>query len=539
MATDEATSDDPTPSAVPTARGLTPTGPSTEATDYDLAYAELMEATPTPTGGALWRLGIPLALIAASALFAPAMALVIIGLVGLIAAHEAGHLWTARRAGVLASEYSIGIGPVLYSCRRGPTAYTLRLVPVGAFVRVIGMTAAESVPAALEDRTYRRAPLGRRLSIALGGPAANLGLCLVLMFATFTLHGTVDPTVWTTGDVAASSPAGRAGVRSGETVTAVDGTAVATFADMAAAVSALPGRTVELTVTDPTGTSRILPVDLDARVDVYGTVREDLSVRQDGEHVVVTAVAPDGQVAAAGLSDSARITAVAGRPVTDVAAFARAVNDTATNGDITLTIAGRDEPVTVDLGTAVAAQQPRGVVGLTQVTSPQRLGPVQAAQETVTMFTSVTAASVTGIAKFLWPPNMVAFVANAGNAGEITEPTAAGVNVAASDQNRVLSIVGAVQLGSSLVSVSPLTILWFLAVLNLFIGLFNLVPIPPLDGGHVVVALYESVRERLAGDGRRYLANPKLVSMAATAFAAILLTVGLVAIWMDIVAPVA
>jgi RIP metalloprotease RseP len=431
------------------------------------------------------------------------------------------------------------MGPVIYSTRRGPTAYTLRLLPIGAFVRVIGMTAAEQVPEVLEGRTYRQARLRDRLSIALGGPMANLALCLALMFATFTLHGVPDPTNWTIDSISQGSPAQRAGLMPSERVTAVNDVAITTFADMADELSSRPGQTVALDVTGPDGAVRTVQVELQSRVDVYGTVGEDLSVQQGDKGPVITAAVPDGRLASAGLVENDQVTFVGDRKVTSVDEFARAVEQTSTNGDVTLTVARIGEPVVVDLGEAVRTNGPRGQLGIGQATEPERLGPLQAAGETVSTFTEVATASVGGIAKFLWPPNMVEFVSGAADAGTVTEPTPAGTNVAATDENRVLSIVGAVQLGSSMVSVSPLAILWFLAVLNLFIGLFNLVPLPPLDGGHVVTALYESVRERLANDGRRHLANPKVLNAVATVFALMLLTVGVVAIWMDIVAPVA
>ncbi len=103
------------------------------------------------------------------------------------------------------------------------------------------------------------------------------------------------------------------------------------------------------------------------------------------------------------------------------------------------------------------------------------------------------------------------------------------------DEDRVISIVGGVRLGAQAAEQNIGDGIGFFAILNIFVGTFNLVPLLPLDGGHVVVATYERLRSRR---GRRHHADVAKLLPLTYAVVALLVAVGAVAVLRDIVDPV-
>ena len=98
-----------------------------------------------------------------------------------------------------------------------------------------------------------------------------------------------------------------------------------------------------------------------------------------------------------------------------------------------------------------------------------------------------------------------------------------------------MSIVGAVRVGSIFTENDYTSLLWFLAVVNVFIGVFNMFPLLPFDGGHVAIATYERLRSRR---GRRYAADVGKMVPVAYAVLLVLVFVGLGALYLDITDPV-
>jgi membrane-associated protease RseP (regulator of RpoE activity) len=99
----------------------------------------------------------------------------------------------------------------------------------------------------------------------------------------------------------------------------------------------------------------------------------------------------------------------------------------------------------------------------------------------------------------------------------------------------IISVLGAVQLGSQLYSFGLSSLFVFLAFVNLFVGVVNLVPMLPLDGGHVAIAVYERIRSR---KGRRYHADITKLLPFAYVFLAFVVIVGLGALYSNILQPV-
>jgi len=174
----------------------------------------------------------------------------------------------------------------------------------------------------------------------------------------------------------------------------------------------------------------------------------------------------------------------------------------------------------------------------------ETLGPVGAGVEASARFVDLVEMSVDGLVGFFRPDGLASFFtggdepsvrpesalsagAGDGGSGQVADP---GVDPA--DEDRLLSIYGAGRLGSAMLDDGWSTYLWFLILVNVFIGVFNLVPLLPLDGGHVAIATYERIR---SVGGRRHMADAAKLIPLTWAVVTLLVAVAGVALYRDIV----
>ena len=178
--------------------------------------------------------------------------LVAIGI--LVAVHEYGHFWMARRMGIKVLRFSIGFGRVLWS-RRGAdeTEYAFSAIPLGGYVKLLDEREGPVDPA-IASQAYNRKPVWRRILVLLAGPFANF-LFAVVAYWILLVVGTpaLKPVI---GDVTADSIASRAGLRSGDAIVGVAGKPVATRegAVLAMLDRLMDGTPIELEVQAAGGT---------------------------------------------------------------------------------------------------------------------------------------------------------------------------------------------------------------------------------------------------------------------------------------------
>lgn len=174
----------------------------------------------------------------------------------LITVHEAGHFIVAKLTGVRVLTFSIGFGPKLIGFTRGETEYRLSILPLGGYVRMYGDDMTEVIPDGEKHRAFLEKPTLQKMAIAAAGPAANLILPLVLFFALGVGSEQVaEPVV---GTVLAGEPAEKAGLVTGDRITAVDDTPINTFSDLIEAISVRPGIPTRLTVTRAGATAPVI-----------------------------------------------------------------------------------------------------------------------------------------------------------------------------------------------------------------------------------------------------------------------------------------
>jgi membrane-associated protease RseP (regulator of RpoE activity) len=383
----------------------------------------------------------------------------VVGVVGSLALHEAGHFFTARRFGMKATQFFVGFGPTLWSTRRGETEYGVKAIPAGAFVKIVGMTPLEEVEPGEEARSFYKHPTGRKTIVLAAGALVQFALCILLVLLVTAVIGVPEedhPRVASvascvddkgTGDCdvqgAVPAPAKEGGLRADDRVLFVDGTSVRSAAQLRAALQGKAGETVRMTIRRD---DREFTVPITPKL-----------VNRDGK-----------AVGAIGVVIGYEFTMHHYGPVGIVRE---------TGSTLKLFVTGTWDTFTEKLGT------------VTKLYSPDR--------------------------------DPSGFVGLYG-AGRISGEVAAQEDVPLSFKVRDLLLL--------------------IAGLNLFVGIFNLIPLLPLDGGHIAVALYEQARDKVRR-ARGYTGELQRVDMnklMPLTFAAVLVFAGftLFLLGADIVNPI-
>lgn len=467
-----------------------------------------------------------------------AMILVVTTVILMIFLHELGHYMAAKRAGMKVTEFFLGFGTRLWSFKRGETEFGLKAIPAGAYVKIIGMNNLEEVDPADEARTYRQAPFRSRFSVAVAGSAMHFALAFVLLVIQFAAFGRVDDSQWVIGDLTEGGAAQQAGLDSGDRVVSFDGEPVGTFDEFREQIGAATGEVVVEVQRD--GQLEQIPVELIRRGKIIGTVGTDVDVLEVPDGLFVGPLMDNSRGERAGLETGQQILAVNGTDVESFDELASAVA-TSTSGEVELTVAGGPavggETVVVDLGSAVATTEPTAFLGVGVEHSLERESLPAAVGTSVTEFGRGVGASVIGIGTVFNPPRLLGFLTDTVTGGEqdVTDkPTPAEQVAISSDAGRPTSIIGAVAYGADMTAQNLSNLIGFLIALNIFIGVFNLIPLLPFDGGHVAIAIYEKIRESASGSKKRYIADITRMIPVAYGVVMVLAVVGLLAMYLDL-----
>lgn len=436
--------------------------------------------------------------------------------------HEGGHFLAGRWSGMLVTEYFIGFGPRIFSFRRGETVYGLKAIPLGAYVRIVGMTSLEQVHPANEARTYRQAAWHKRVITILAGPMTHFVIAAFLMVIYLSTNGALntDEDAWSIGDVVAGSAAEEAGLQSRDQVVAINGQELTLWEDLSEGIRGFEGELTEFTILRDGET-----FDLEVRV---------------GERL--------SQLGAQGLNGlyfGEVIRTFEGQPVTNYDEFAalasERVGDQVTVG-IQVGPDVVDQLVDIEQVATDSSAATIGFLGVTRgpafdaplsvgeaiVETPQQLGTFisDIAQRTPRLVTTREGLRSTfGLTAFDDAPSApVQFDENG------LEIELRPVDLPNIDQDRPVSLIGLTRIASIVEDGS--FVLFLIIVINIFFGMFNLVPLLPFDGGHIALATYEKVRSVISGT--RYWADPNKLLPVTYAVFGLLVVVQIIAVVRDI-----
>ena len=400
----------------------------------------------------------------------------------LVAAHEFGHFWVARRLGFKVLRFSIGFGrPLLV--RRGPapdhTEYWLSMIPLGGYVKMLDEREAP-VASSERHRAFNQRPVWQRIAVLLAGPAFNFLFAIVaywLMFAS-GVPG-LKPLI---GAVAPNSVAARAGIEPGDEITAVGDKAAATWENATLQIFAqlLTDARIDLTLREPNGNTKHVELDVrgrEAELTEPAALFRGLGI-QPGPVIpaVVGTVTPGSPAEVAGMLAGDEVVAVGGRSIEGWEQWVDFVRERP--GDtVTVTVRrdGGEIPLTIAIAPFVDAGKTIGRIGAsrTSALSPelldslraeQRYGVLESVPRGIEKTWEVSALTVRMLVRMV-----VGDVSLKNMSGPLTIADYAGDSAAA---------------GFS-------TFLSFLAAVSISLGILNLVPIPLLDGGQVVYQLVE------------------------------------------------
>ncbi|MGI9577433.1 MAG: site-2 protease family protein [Microthrixaceae bacterium] len=469
------------------------------------------------------------------------MLLVVGAVVLMIFLHELGHYMAARWSGMKVTEFFLGFGTKIWSFKRGETDFGLKVIPAGAYVKIIGMNNLEEVDEADEPRTYRQAPFKNRMAVAVAGSGMHFAIALVLLVVQFAFIGRADDTRWLVGELTSGGAAEQAGLEEGDRIVSFAGDPVGDFGDFRDQIRSEAGTVAVVVERD--GANETIPVDLIRRTKVIGTVGTDVDILEGPGGLSIGPLGANSRGERAGLETGQVLTEVNGVAVSDVDDVIAAVSSagSAEGGEVSFTVA--DGPavgttiVTVDLGSEVGATESTTFLGVAAQPELRTESIPSALGSSVTEFGRGVGASVSGIVTVFNPPELFGFFSDTvtGEDKDVTdEPTPAEQVEISTDAGRPTSIIGAVAYGADLTGENLSNLIGFLIGLNIFIGVFNLIPLLPFDGGHVSIAVYEKAQELRRRTKSRYIADVTRMIPVAYTVVMLLAVVGLLAIYLDL-----
>jgi regulator of sigma E protease len=382
----------------------------------------------------------------------------------LVFVHELGHFLAARRLGVRVLTFSLGFGPKLVKVRRGDTEYCISAIPLGGYVKMAGENPDD--PRTGRPDEFLSKTKWERFQILIMGPAMNIILAVVVMAivlaqgAEVPIYQDQPPVV---GAVTPGSPAEGAGIQRGDRILSVAGGQVDTWDDLFIAIGTRPDRDVALTILRDGQTRTVsMRTVSETRFEIG-----NIGVLPDINPIVASVIAGE-PAERAGLKAGDVVVAVDGERMVTRTQFIEAISR---NGgkEIDLTIERDEQQLHI---TAMPEQRgDRGMLGL-YVSEPTRSftpGPLEAIQLSVER--------------------------NIEFAGLIFK-TLGGLFVGETSPRQLMGPVAIAQLSGESAQAGWIALFTLMASISLNLGLLNLLPIPVLDGGHILIMALEGVARR-------------------------------------------
>lgn len=420
-----------------------------------------------------------------SALYMIVGTLVALGV--LVTFHEFGHFWVARRCGVKVLRFSVGFGmPLLRWHDRRGTEFVIAAIPLGGYVKMLDEREGEVAVEEL-DQSFNRKSVRQRIAIVAAGPIANFLLALVFFWGLAMLGSQqVRPVI---GDVEAGSIAAQAGLAAGQEIIAIDGEPTTGWAAVNLQLVRRLGESGALQVlVREQGATAESPRQLVLDKWLKGADEPDpirsLGIRpwRPALPPVLAELDPKGPAQAAGLKSGDRLLALDGQPLNDWQQVVDWVR-MHPGSKIVLLVErdGAQVEIPVTLASRGESKAPSGYLGagVKAVDWPPEMlrevsyGPLEAIGEGARRTWTMSVLTLESLKKMLFGELSVKNLS-----GPITIAKVAG----ASAQSGIADFLN------------------FLAYLSISLGVLNLLPIPVLDGGHLLFYLIEWARGRPLSD---------------------------------------
>ncbi|MGB5854938.1 MAG: sigma E protease regulator RseP [Oceanisphaera sp.] len=415
-------------------------------------------------GGILWNLGA-----------------FIVALGILVAVHEYGHFWVARRNGVKVERFSIGFGKAIWR-RMGKdgTEYVVAMIPLGGYVKMLDGRVDE-VPEALKDQAFNHKSVWARMAIVVAGPMANFVFAIFAFWLMFLIGvPAVKPVL---NDVTQSSPAAEAGLLPGMEILAIDGKAVRTWEDVNFALIARIGDdATKFSVQDNRGQkteARIALANWQFNPDEQSPISA-LGLVPVGPALTLTVaqVVENGPASAAGVKTGDVLQAINGETLTD---WRDLVNKVQASPEIEMELAvqrnGQRQSILLTPARHESTDRVIGYAGLAPQVLPVadeyrfdlRYGPLAAVGAGMSRTWDLTVLTFQMLGK------LVTGVVSVDN---LSGPISIAKGAGATAEYGLVYFLG------------------FMALVSVNLGIINLLPLPVLDGGHLLFYVIEAVTGR-------------------------------------------
>jgi regulator of sigma E protease len=384
----------------------------------------------------------------------------------LIFVHEGGHFLAARAVRARVTIFSLGFGKRLAGFRRGETDYRVSLIPLGGYVRIPGLGPDESDVVGATDESQPLLPRWQRAIVLAAGSVANVVGAVLFLSIAFTIGtyvATWDNQPPRVGWVEADSPAAAAGIAPDDLIVAIDGEAVATWRAVDLATVGAPGQTFRL---------RLERGDETFEVAVEARKKPPFNIGDIGVRPLLPVEIYDVGVGSpaerAGLATGDIVQSIGGQRVRRVQEFR----------DLVEPNAGRELAVTVQ----------RGDTRLELVVTPRDDGG-----------RGVVGVSLGAARTFVRVPPLRAPLEAVRECGRMTRDTFAVLGRMLSGRTSVKQLSGPIEIArfsGEAARTGTVHFIWLLGAISLQLAIFNLLPVPVLDGGHLAVLGMESALRR-------------------------------------------
>ncbi|WP_292757768.1 RIP metalloprotease RseP [Methylophaga sp. UBA2689] len=401
----------------------------------------------------------------------------IIALSLLVVIHEFGHYWVARRCGVKVLRFSVGFGQKLWSKQlKNGTEFVIAALPLGGYVKMLDEREAPVAEAEL-DQAFNRQPLRNRVAIVSAGPIANL-LFAVFAYWVIMVIGVpgLKPII---DDVRADSPAAMAQLMPGEEIIAVNGEATPTVNSLFQQwlKFAQSGETVTLTIrsTDIETTKQLtLPT---IGLDDAGSLFRQIGIKtvQPDMPPILGEIVADSPAERAGLKTGDELISANGKQLSSWQGWVALIQSSADEEmSIEILRDGQVQQLNItpaadenNVGRIGAAVNTEGYEIPAELRSELRYGPLAAIPQAFSQTWQFSVTTFSG----LW--GMLVGTVSSDNLGG---PIAIAQFAGDSAQQGFIAFIS------------------FLAMISISLGILNLLPVPVLDGGHLLMYFFEWVR---------------------------------------------
>jgi regulator of sigma E protease len=399
-----------------------------------------------------------------------AVVTVVIVLGFMILIHEFGHYAAAKLLGVRVEQFAIGFGKRLAGFKRGGTDYRINALPLGGYVKMSGENP-------MDERTgdpaeFLSHPRWHRFVIAIAGPFMNILLAIVLLAGVYMVHFEYpafldQPAV--IGWVESDSPAAKAALKSGDRITQIDGVQNPTWEQVEPRIELNPGQPVDISVQRG---DKILSTTLTP--EPYGVSQIGYAGLVAQAPNIVTDLEPGMPAEAAGIKEGDEIIALDGKPVPVIAAMVESLKQTK-DKPIDVTVLRDGKPLTFHIQPKLAdvdgQQEKRYRIGISSI--PMKVGslPFAAAVSRSLEDNKKTSLLILELVQKLVTRKVSLRTVE----GPIGIGRAAGQAAAEKGWTPLLALTAAISLN---------------------LGIFNLLPIPILDGGVILLLLIEGFMRR-------------------------------------------